>query len=418
MTASPTNPERVLYLVSLFPCWSETFIVREVERLIERGVDVRILSLKPPSESLVQSRASALMGRVIGPRSPVLEAPAVLLEVLRSPVASITVVMTLLVGLARQPAVLAKSLVALWRGLAALPAIRRFAPDWLHAHWATYPSTVAWALSRITGLPFSFTAHAHDIFVEDHLLAKKLAQATLVATISRYNVRHLEALAGDAAGDRLEVVHCGVDFAEYPSRLDGRDEQHLVSVGRLDPIKGFDTLIPALGLLARRGVGFRCTLIGEGPQRRQLEGLIRDEGLEGRVALVGAQPQETVRHALEQATVFVMPSVRTPQGNQDGIPVALMEAMATGGAVVATTVSGLPELVDGERNGLVVPPGDVPALAAAIERLLADAPLRRQLGEAARATVAAAFDARREADALLAHMAARSTRREELADAR
>ncbi|MFY8122613.1 MAG: glycosyltransferase, partial [Silanimonas sp.] len=249
VSRSTPTPDRVLYLVSLFPCWSETFIVREIERFVERGVDVRILSLKPPSESLVQKRAEALMDRVIGPRHPLAELPTVFLEVLRHPIAVLVVAAQLLLGLWKQPAALGKSAIAVWRGLAALPAIRRFGPQWLHAHWATYPSTVAWALSKLTGVPFSFTAHAHDIFVEDQLVAPKLADAALAVTISRYNVRYLSRWGAEQLGERLQVVHCGVDFAELAENLDARADDHLVTVGRLDPIKGFDTLIPALGLL-------------------------------------------------------------------------------------------------------------------------------------------------------------------------
>lgn len=404
MTLPTSTPERVLYLVSLFPCWSETFIVREVERFLERGVDVRILSLKPPSEALVQKRAAALMDRVIGPRRILLELPTVLMEVMRQPMAVVVIALQLLAGLWRQPEVLGKSALAVWRGLAALPAIRRFDPQWLHAHWATYPSTVAWALSKLTGVPFSFTAHAHDIFVEDQLLAPKLADADLVVTISRYNVGHLARWGGDQLGDRLQVIHCGVDFSELAEPLDARASDHLVSVGRLDPIKGFDTLIPALGLLKRRGVAFRCTIIGEGPQRAMLAAQIAAESLDACVALVGAKPQEVVRAALLDTTVFVMPSVTTPEGNQDGIPVALMEAMATAAAVVGTSVSGIPELVHDGRNGLLVPPADTVALADAVQRLLGDAALRHRLGQAARATVAAEFDAKHEADRLLALM--------------
>jgi glycosyltransferase involved in cell wall biosynthesis len=350
----------------------------------------------------VQKRADALMDRVIGPRSLLRELPVVLSEALRHPVALLVVMASLLAGLWRQPAVLAKSAVAVWRGLAALPAIRRFDPQWLHAHWATYPSTVAWALSRMSGIPFSFTAHAHDIFVDDQLLAPKLADASLAVTISEFNVRHLGRWGASALGERLQVVHCGVDLAELPPRLDGREARRLLSVGRLDPIKGFDTLLRALGKLRREGVDFHCTVVGEGPERGWLEAILRAEGLEDHVALVGARPQEAVREALYGAAIFLMPSVTTPEGNQDGIPVALMEAMATGAAVVATRVSGLPELVEDGVNGLLVPPRDADALAGAVRRLLEDADLRRRLGTVAHETVARRFDARKEADRLLA----------------
>lgn len=408
-------PRRVLYLVSLFPCWSETFIVREIEQLLAAGVDVRILSLKPPSERLVQARARALMERVQSPRGLFAELPAVAGECLRSPLAVAALLLSCVGGLWRQPAVLGKTLVALWRGLAALPALRRFDPEWLHAHWATYPSTVAWALARLLRRPFSFTSHAHDIFVEDQLLARKLADAALPVTISEYNIRHLARWRAPGRGQPFAVVHCGVDLSEVPLRLDGREPTLVASVGRLDPIKGFDVLVPALAHLAAEGREFRCRVYGEGPQRAALESARAQAGLQARLELPGAAPQEAVRALLAEAAIFVMPSVRTPEGNQDGIPVALMEAMASGCAVVTTRVSGIPELVEDGVNGLLVEPGDIEALAAALARLLDDAELRWRLGTAARTAVERGFDAAAEGARLLAALQARSR---ELADAR
>jgi glycosyltransferase involved in cell wall biosynthesis len=399
------QPQRVLYVVSLFPCWSETFIVREIEQLIARGVDVRILSLRPPSESFVQARAADLMDRVIGPPGWRREWLPALASLLGHPVATAAVLFHLLRGMWRQPLPLAKSLVGLWRTLALLPAVRRFAPQWIHAHWATYPSTAAWMLGRLLLRPFSFTAHAHDIFVEDQLLARKLRSARIAITISRYNVEYLKTYRV-ADGAPLEVIHCGVDLAELPARHEGRDAQAIGTVGRLDPIKGFPVLIEALGHLRDQHLPFHCELIGEGPERATLEAQRRAAGLESHLAMPGAKPQEAVRDMLSRVAIFVMPSVMTPEGNQDGIPVALMEAMASGAAVVGTTVSGLPELIEHEVNGLLVPPGDARALAEAIARLLGDAPLRRRLGEAARRAVERDFDAAVEAGRLLGHISA------------
>ena len=393
-------PQRVLYVVSLFPCWSETFIVREIEQLIARGVDVRILSLRPPSESFVQARAAALMQRVIGPRGWLVEGLPALGAALRHPVGLAAVLSHLLIGMGRQPVPLVKSLVGLWRSLALLGEIERFDPQWIHAHWATYPSTAAWMLGRLLGRPFSFTAHAHDIFVEDQLLARKLRSARMAVTISRYNVEYLAHWRGADAAP-LHVVHCGVDLAELPLRLDGRDTQALGTVGRLDPIKGFDVLIEALRRLRERNLPFHCELIGEGPLRAALEAQRRAAGLDDALSMPGARPQEDVRAMLGRVAIFVMPSVTTPEGNQDGIPVALMEAMASGAAVVGTTVSGLPELIEHEVSGLLVPPNDAAALAEAIARLLDDPALRRRLGEAARQTVEREFDAAIEAGKLL-----------------
>ncbi|MCK7593988.1 glycosyltransferase family 4 protein [Pseudomarimonas salicorniae] len=398
-------PQRVLYVVSLFPCWSETFIVREIEQLIARGVEVRILSLRPPSEAFVQARAAALMPRVIGPRGWLREALPALGSVLRHPLGTLAVLAHLVRGMWRQPLPLAKSLVGLWRTLALLPEVRRFDPQWIHAHWATYPSTAAWMLGRLMLRPFSFTAHAHDIFVEDQLLARKLASARLAVTISRFNVRHLARWRDENAAP-LEVVHCGVDLSELPLRLDDRAPQALGTVGRLDPIKGFPVLIEALRRLREQGIAFECELIGEGPQRAALEAQRREAGLDTSLAMPGAQPQERVREMLSRVAIFVMPSVLTPEGNQDGIPVALMEAMASGAAVIGTTVSGLPELITHEVDGLLVPPDNAGALAEAIARLLGDPALRRRLGEAARRRIEREFDAGIEAGRLLDHFRA------------
>ncbi|UXI66338.1 glycosyltransferase family 4 protein [Tahibacter amnicola] len=396
-----SQPQRVLYIVSLFPCWSETFIVREIEQLLAHGVDVRILSLKRPSETLVQARAAALMDRVVGPPSFPAALVAVTMQVLRRPLRMAGVLGTLVAQLWRSPVSLAKSLVALWRGIGALPAIRRQDPQLIHAHWATYPSTVAWALGRLADTPFSFTCHAHDIFIEDQLLRRKLSDAALAVTISGFNRRHLARWGAAEAGERLQVVHCGVDFAELPAQESARRDGAIVSVGRLDPIKGFDVLIAALGTLRERGVPFDCHLIGEGPLRPRLEAQRRSLQLEPVLSLPGAQPQEKVRSALVEASIFVMPSVVTPEGNQDGIPVALMEAMACGMAVVGTRVSGIPELIEHDVSGILVEPGDSQALAGAIERLLSDAALRQRLGAVARERVRQDFNVAAETRRLL-----------------
>ena len=152
-------------------------------------------------------------------------------------------------ALARRPVELAKSLEAVARAVEQLDWVRQFNPDLIHAHWASYPSTAALALGRLLGKPFGFTCHAHDIFVHDHLLREKLESAAVPVTISRYNVEWLAEHVTARAGDRLTVVHCGVDLPGVPFRDGGREEDLIVTVGRLNPIKGFDVLVDALGEL-------------------------------------------------------------------------------------------------------------------------------------------------------------------------
>ncbi|MCK6423493.1 MAG: glycosyltransferase [Burkholderiaceae bacterium] len=383
---------RVVYFVSLFPCWSETFIVREILALMRRGVEVRIVSLKPPSESLVQSDAQGLLDRVFYPVSPARNAWRVAKACLTHPLREARSLIELLRHLGGRPESLAKSLVVWWRTLGLVDELRDWAPQHLHAHWATYPSTSAMWMAERLGLPFSFTAHAHDIFLEDQLLGPKLARARFAVTISDFNRRFLARERGHAAALGMHVIHCGVSPQGFAFQPEGREPRLVMAVGRLDEIKGFPDLIEACGLLQQRGVDFRCEIIGEGPLRGRLEAAIARLGLQDRVRLLGARQQEEVRALLYRASVFVLPSVVTDSGDRDGIPVALMEAMAAGLPVVSTQVSGIPELVIDDDTGLTAPEHDPALLASRIERLLADPALGQRLARRARALVQAQFD--------------------------
>jgi glycosyltransferase involved in cell wall biosynthesis len=397
---SPVPSVRVLYVVSLFPCWSETFIVREIVHLQKLGADVRILSLKHASEHLVQSDARALLDRVIYPPTGWQAGWSALLAIAHAPGQSWKECRDLVAGLWRRPEALAKSLVAWWRTLAVLPQVRACAPQRLHAHWATYPSSAAMWLSARLSLPYSFTAHAHDIFLEDHLLAQKLQTAAFGVTISEYNRRWLAQRVSSRALQSLRVVHCGVSPDQYQFQADGRQPGRLLSVGRLDAIKGFEHLIDACALLATRGVAFDCEIIGEGPLRQSLQTRINAHGLQDRVRLRGACAQEQVREALHAASVFVLASVVTPAGDRDGIPVALMEAMACGAPVVSTRVSGIPELVSHGVEGLLADPADARSLADCIARQLQDGAHAVAMARAARRKVENDFNVAREAEKL------------------
>jgi glycosyltransferase involved in cell wall biosynthesis len=383
---------RVIYVVSLFPRWSETFIVREINELIKLGVDVRIVSLKFPAEKLVQSDAASLLDRVLYPASAWVSTRRVLGQCIAHPVRELTTLLGMVRGLARHPTSLAKTLVVWWRTLALLPEIRTLEPDHLHAHWATYPSTAAMIASRRTGIPFSFTAHAHDIFLEDHLLADKLRHAQFGVTISRFNVSFLTPKVPPAAVPKLRVIHCGVSPERFTYSPKGRDAETVLAVGRLEEIKGFRYLVDACRLLAQRGVAFRCLIIGEGPLRAELQAQIDGAGLKESVRLLGARTQNDVQQALLSAAVFVLPSVVTRRGNRDGIPVALMEAMAVGLPVVSTRVSGIPELVEHGVSGLLAEPADAAQLAQCIETLLREGPTASRMAERARRTIEREFN--------------------------
>jgi glycosyltransferase involved in cell wall biosynthesis len=392
---------KILYFTSLFPCWSETFIVREIDELIRLGVDVRIVSLKHPVEKLVQSDAAALLDRVVYPLRGLRAAKHALGACLRHPWRELSTLARMARGLWRHPTALGKTVVVWWRTLALLPILRDLAPDHLHAHWATYPATSAMLASRRLDKPYSFTAHAHDIFLEDHLLADKIRTARFGVTISAFNRRYLADTVSPLALRCMRIIHCGVRPAHFAFTPAGRQQGLILAVGRLDAVKGFQHLIDACALLARRKIPFECRVIGEGPLRPALQAHIDAAGLSDRVRLLGARKQEEIMADLARAGVFVLPSVVTSRGDRDGIPVALMEAMAMGLPVVSTRVSGIPELIEHGSSGLLAEPGDAKELAHCIERLIADPASAREMAGLARRTVERDFDVAIEAGKLL-----------------
>jgi colanic acid/amylovoran biosynthesis glycosyltransferase len=392
---------RVLYLTSLFPCWSETFIVREINQLVRMGVDVRIVSLKHPVEKMVQSDAQALLSRVVYPARGVKAWCGALFECLRHPWRELSTLFLLIRGLGFHPQALVKSAVVWWRTLALLPVVHQLNPDHIHAHWATYPSTSAMFMAQRLGKPYSFTAHAHDIFLEDHLLFQKMHTAAFGVTISEFNRQYLAQKISPLALQCMQVVHCGVVPDDFVFSSETRQQGLILAVGRLDDIKGFVHLIDACQLLLARGVDFKCDIIGEGPLRIALQQRIEVAGLTQHVTLLGAQKQEVVRTHLSRASMFVLPSVVTATGDRDGIPVALMEAMAVGLPVVSTRVSGIPELIAHGQSGLLAEPKDEVDLSQCMEQLLLNPHQARQFAVQARAVIEKEFDIAIEATKLL-----------------
>lgn len=402
--ASP--PHRVLYIVSQFPSLSETFIVRELSALIAQGVDVRILSLKPPRDVIVQDQAARLMDRVIYPAGLGQTLASALRRFVATPWPMLTSSRTLVSNFWRRPTLLAKSAGSALLGLGRANEIECFGPQLIHATWATYPATVAWFLSRVLNRPFTFTSRAHDIFIEDHMMQEKLTSTALAVTITEHNVRFMSRWMPAPGSIPVKVIHSSLNLPEFPFSRVQRASGRLLSVGRLVPMKGFDILLYALAQLRDRGRTFTCTIIGEGPERAKLEALRSKLGLVSVVELPGIMVQADVARHMTDATLMVLPCVVAPNGQSDGIPNVLMEAMASGLPVISTRVSGIPELVDDGVSGRLVDPGDAVALADAIESLLTDTDAQERFAKAGRSKVEQEFNIDREASRLLEHFRA------------
>jgi glycosyltransferase involved in cell wall biosynthesis len=261
----------------------------------------------------------------------------------------------------------------------------------LHAHFANVPTTVAELVHRLTSIPYSFTAHAKDIYLTPPVeLARKIASATCVLTCTAYNQGYLADLAPNGTPVRLayhgiDVGHFGATPPDAPRCNDGAPL--ILSVGRFCEKKGFEYLLEACRILKERGRPFRCQIVGYGELQGRLETMIAYFGLRRSVSLVGKMTQDQLAALYPQATMFVLPCLVTDNGDRDGIPNVLIEAMVSRTAVISTDVSGISELVEHKRNGLLVQQRDARALANAMETLLLRPGLRTRLAERGRQTV-------------------------------
>ncbi len=390
---------KILYIVSLFPCWSETFIVREINALKELGAEIRILSLKNSAEEIVQNDTKLLNNDVIYPSGIITISLKAIVTFIKSPVINTSILFSLIKTLYPHPLSLLKSIYTWWLSLGMVNDIKSLNINHIHAHWATYPSTSALIIAKNTKIPFSFTSHAHDIFLEDHMLRRKISESKFSVTISNYNKARLSSQLMMDIENKMHVIHCGIDINTYRFIDSDREANTIIAVGRLDYIKGFSVLIEACKLYKSKNSLFNCKIIGNGPLKNELQTQINKNSLSEHVQLVGVMPQEQIKKLLSKSTLFVLPSVVTKSGDMDGIPVALMEAMATGLPVISTTVSGIPELIENKINGLIVEPENPEALAHAIEQIL-DSKMSKEYSTKARKTIETDFSIKTESTKL------------------
>lgn len=382
-----TSPDRVAWLVSRFPVVTETFILREMDELERRGASIDLFALVRDDPAVLHDSAAArLSGLVAGSDIGLVQlAGAQLRWFRRRPRRLAQAWLSALWGNRRSPSFLL-------RALAVVPVAAVFAERMeqrgvrrIHAHWATHPALAAYVIGLLTDLPYGVTAHAHDIYVEGSMLGEKLGSADLVVTISEFNRRHLMNRFPEIAG-RCALVRCGIpdaSVAEQPLPHHRGDRIEIACVGSLKPYKGHRYLIEACRMLVEAGIDVRCSLAGAGQELDRLTALVDRLDLNDNVRFLGAIDSTEVVELLRSTDVFVLPSTVEPSGKTEGIPVALMEAMASGVPVVASDVSGIPELIEDGVSGLLVPEGKPASLAAAIARLVDQPDLARELATAA-----------------------------------
>lgn len=365
---------RIAYLVSRFPNASETFILRELDGVAAGDFDVELLSLFAPPQPFVHPKAKRWVKRLRRPSASDAAASFVY-WLMRSPIVMLRLTARVVWDYRRSPHHLVRALATVPLATAHARTVNSLKIEHIHAHFATYPALAAWVCARLTGVSYSFTAHAHDLFVDSSMLSKLVGEATFVATISEFN---REFIAARLPGSQTPVhlVRCGVqpnayDFRERSIPTSG--SVRALCVASLEEYKGHEVLFNALATSEPQLDRIDLQLIGAGSLERPLRALATELGLQQRVTFLGSQTEDQVAEALAAADLFVLPSIVARDGQMEGIPVALMEALASGVPTVATRLSGIPELVRDRETGRLAKPGDPQDLARALSATIVDA---------------------------------------------
>lgn len=378
--------KKTLYITATLPALTVTFIYREIFRLQAIGMNIGTVSMNTPSASEVSQEARPLLASTV-----YLDQAGIAAKltgfVLHAVLHPIRLAKCCAAFVTAKPMQSMRDYARLAYHLfeAGYLARRLQAEGYehIHCHFVNGPTSIGMFLAKFLDIPYSFTMHASMIWLDPIAIRNKLDSCQFCVSISEYNKRYVVQEYGAKYGEKIHIVHCGIDpESDSVAANDDRssDVLQILSVGQLNPRKGLHVLIQACKILRSREIRFQCTIVGEGAQREQLESAIDSGQLSDSINLAGAIPHEQVGRHLRNCDVFVLPCVVSNDGWRDGIPVALMEAMLYYRPVVSTNILGLPELIDDGVNGLLVEANDQEALAEAIERLSLDPSLCKNLG--------------------------------------
>jgi glycosyltransferase involved in cell wall biosynthesis len=365
----------VAYLFERFPSFGQTFCYREVAELERQGARVHVFSIRRPADEPEQDWDKGIVERVhyLPEEKPLV---AEIDRVLKTGAVSGDVC-DAVKDWGRQ-----SDFLRLYQAVYVGMRMQQKGLRHVHAHFAGMATRTAYWIRRFFGLPFSFTAHANDIFAPRDFavsLAKLFESAAAVVTVSDFAVHQLRERFPESAA-KVHRVYNGVDLSQFRPASFGSPVPIIVSIGRLIEKKGFNDLIEACGLLRAHGRAFECRIIGEGPLEESLRLQIAAADLGTLVRLIGPQSQTEIAAHLAGATIFALPCTREADGGMDNLPTVIMEAMAAGVPVISTPLAGIPEMVEPGVTGELVPERDPAALAAGIEQQLDDPERMRRLG--------------------------------------
>lgn len=402
-----TETKRIAYLAPELPSLSATFVTNEIWALEEMGVEIIPFSVHTPGAKAHGERAAELAGRTrILYNQPLTSAYGALcwnaLHHKRSTLRALGQLSGDLFKLGLITPAAIKLGYQFLRGAWLARELRRTNVEHLHIHFAHVPTQIGMYAASLAGIPFSFMAHANDIFERPLLIKEKIRRSKRTVTISEFNVDLMHSQGGDPA--QMRIVRCAVDSRQKApwANQDRQGEPFVIgTLGRLVEKKGVDTLIAAGQHLRDKQLDFRIEIAGDGPLREQLETQVQTAGLREQVIFKGSMPHSEALTWMASLNAFVLAGKKDRNGDMDGIPVVLMEAMNAGIPVLSTKLSGIPELVIHQRTGLLSDPGNAEELAANLKLLLEDPDLARTLSMEAKKWIGTEFDRRLNARRLL-----------------
>jgi glycosyltransferase involved in cell wall biosynthesis len=397
---------KIAYVLKWFPKLSETFILNEIVELTSLGHKIVIIAEEPFDKDIVSDEIEEykLMDNVRYqkdtlsylrelPFTSQTQAVKTILRRLFNPSSDKTIQAKNM----KIRSAINKNVILKYKLTILADQLKEDGVDVIHAHFATR-APKALKLSEYSGIPFTFTAHAHDIFAKGALsesVITAMNRAAGIMVISNYNKQFLIKNIPQIKKDKINIVHCGIKLEKFKpekGKSDKKKVPKILSVARLEEKKGFKYLIDAFNILNKKKLNFQATIVGGGTLKQMLLEMVNKYNLAKKVEFTGSLDDSTLMHLFKTSDIFALPCVVTSDGDRDGIPVSLMEAMALKMPVVSTTVSGVPELIEHEKNGLLVHEKDEVALAGALERMINNPKLIERYGTKSRMKIEKEFN--------------------------
>lgn len=410
--------QKVAFIFSQFPCYDETFILREMNALHQAGLDMAIYSLKSPKDKIIHEEAKELaQDTSYLPFFSLYLLKCDLFFLFHYPGRYFSAFFGTLLRNLRSANFFFKTCALWYKAVGFARLARERGITHVHGQWATYPATVAYIISKLNNIPFSFTGHAHDIYLDTTMLPFKLHRASFITTCTENNKKYLLSLLDSQSSivnslwkkqneeikDKIIVNYHGVDLKRFKQEVPKSQSPKvpskfkILSVGSLLECKGFNYLINACSILKEEGLDFKCIIAGGGPLEKDLRSQIAYFYLNDRIELTGYITQDKLIPIYKEADVFVL--AMEPEIHW-GIANVIIEACAASVPVICTMLPSIPELIEDGKTGFIIPAKDPAAIVVAIEKLYRDADLRKRIGEAGRRVVEEKFDIAKNAQKL------------------